>query len=361
MTSTTSQRALTLDDIFALEQVVDAQISPDDAQIAYVVTRDHTETPEGVAKPTQVPEASIWLADATGATPAHRVTFGSHSDKLPRWRPHGRTLAFLSDREQRDTHQVYALSLAAGGEAWRLTNAKGGVTDVAWSPDGARIAFLATDAESEDDERRKREQGGAQLLDHDYLFTRLWVCDVADTPDAPTSEPRAITPPEYQVRGFAWYRDGWAVVSSPTPQEDDVCLPWTLLYVMERQPPQTLWQGTFSIGPLAGSLDGQALAWLHGGANAQETSDEVWVLRADGEPRCILRDYAGGTAWVGWAPDGASLLLGAFAGTRSLVGRLDLASGTVEPLIAGRTLAASFINGGDAWVSMSRDGTRLVC
>src|SRR5579872_2377957 len=271
MTTPTGSRNLTLDDIFALERVGDMQISPDGAQIAYVITRDYAETPEGAAAPTQSPEAQLWLADATGAIPARRFTFGPHSDRSPRWSPDGRTLAFLSDREQRDTHQVYLLA-AAGGEARRLTGAKGGVTALAWSPGGKRFAYLAADADSEDDERRKREQGGARVLDRDYRYTRLWVCEVPEPAESAPAEPHAITPPEYQVRGYAWYRDGWAVASSPTPQEDDFVLPWTLRYVTENQPAQTLWQGTFAIDSLSGSADGQALAWLHGGANAQETA-----------------------------------------------------------------------------------------
>ncbi len=360
-TNATHGRRLTLDDIFAVEQVCDAQISPDGAYVAYTLTRDYAETPDDAPSPTRTPEASVWLADATGATPARRFTFGPHSDYHARWSPDGKTLAFLSDREKRDVHQLYVMS-ASGGEARRLTNAKGGVTDLAWSPDGKRIAFLAPDAESDEEEKRKREQGGAQVLNQDYKFTRLWVVDVAEPVEGAQAEAHAITPPEYQVRGFAWYRDGWAVVSSPTPEEDDFILPWTLLAVTEGNPAQTLWKGKYPIAPLAASMDGKSLAWLHGGASVDETSDEVWVItEADAEPRCVTRDYGGGTAWVGWTPDGKSLLLGALDGARSLVGQLDLASGTVETLIRGRTLAASFTNMGDAYVTMSRDGKRIAC
>src|SRR5436309_679686 len=45
------------------------------------------------------------------------VTTGPNSDRLPKWSPDGKTLAFLSDRDEKGVHQVYLLHRDRIGEA----------------------------------------------------------------------------------------------------------------------------------------------------------------------------------------------------------------------------------------------------
>ncbi len=115
-------RTLTLDDIFALEQVTDAQISPDGSQVAFVVTRDYSEPGY------ETPAAGIWSVPFDGSAPPRQLTSGPHADRHPRWSPDGKTLAFLSDREnpgkgrenlgtggkKAEICQIYTLELAGG-------------------------------------------------------------------------------------------------------------------------------------------------------------------------------------------------------------------------------------------------------
>ncbi len=355
-----TSRTLTLDDVFAVERILDAQISPDGALVAYTVTRDYTE---GDA---HIPAASVWLAQADGpASAARRFTYGSHSDNQPRWSPDGRWLAFLSDREKIDTPQIYVAPLA-GGEARKLTDAKGGVAWLAWSPDGRQIAFLARDADTEEEEKRKKDKDDAVHEDHNYKFARLWVIDVdggqGDASGA-LSTARAITPPEYEVRLFAWFENGWAIVTSETPKEDDVCYAWPLRIVREGENAITMWEGEYPITSLEATPAGDALAWRHAGTNAQGSADEVWVLRSGGQPERVLNEYPGDLTWVGWQPDGAALYVTAFTNTRATLSRLALRDGeagaTPETLLANR----AFYRGGlgEAWLTISRDGSRIAC
>ena len=213
-------RTLSLDDIFAIERVTDARISPDGARVAFTVTREFTEGEHAT------PTSGVWVVPFDGQQPPRLFTASIHADRSPRWSPDGKSLAFLSDREKADTVQVYIMP-ADGGEARKLTSAKAGVSDFAWSPDGARIAYLAPESQTEDEEKRAKERDDAIHVDHDYKFTRLWVIDAAG------GEARALTPPEYQVRDFAWRHDGWAIVTSPTPKEDDMSLAWPVRLVSE--------------------------------------------------------------------------------------------------------------------------------
>src|ERR671914_600621 len=60
----------------------------------------------------------------------------------PEVSPDGRYLAFLSNRDDhREVQQVWLLD-RAGGEAERITDLPGGVSEYAWSPDSRRLALV---------------------------------------------------------------------------------------------------------------------------------------------------------------------------------------------------------------------------
>jgi dipeptidyl aminopeptidase/acylaminoacyl peptidase len=88
---------------------------------------------------------NLWVVPFRGGRP-RRLTHGAWSDSRPRFSPDGRTLAFLSTREQ-DIAQVWLLSLD-GGEATKLTSFKRGVAEAEWLPNGRGLAVLAYDDES---------------------------------------------------------------------------------------------------------------------------------------------------------------------------------------------------------------------
>jgi dipeptidyl aminopeptidase/acylaminoacyl peptidase len=279
--SPSGARDMVLDDVFALRGIQDVQISPDGSLVAFVVSHEYTEAEH------KLPASSIWLVPADGSAAAQQFTAGTSADTRPRWRPDGQTLAFLSDRDRDGILQIYTISVD-GGEARRLTEAKGGVVDLAWSPDGSHIAYVAPDGENEEEERRHREKDDAIYVDHNYKYARLWVME------ARGDEPHALTSAEYQVRGLAWFGEGWAVVTSPTPKEDDFNLPWTLRQVRPGQPDTTLWQGQYPLWSLSASEDGKVLAWTHSGAAAGDPIDELWALEVGGEARRVLAEFAGG-------------------------------------------------------------------
>ena len=74
-----------------------------------------------------------------------RLTHSQADEHAPRWSADGHYLGFLSDRD--DPHESDQLWLLdrTGGEAERVTDLPGGVSDYAWSPDGARLALIVKD------------------------------------------------------------------------------------------------------------------------------------------------------------------------------------------------------------------------
>src|SRR5213592_3003518 len=121
------KRAITIDDYLALKSVGNPQLSPDGKWVAYTVTEQSLKDNRGITR--------IWLADvASGAM--RQLTAGPGSDRQPRWSPDGRTLAFVSTRE--NGAQLWVLPIA-GGEARRVTSLAEGVFDPLWLPDGTGL------------------------------------------------------------------------------------------------------------------------------------------------------------------------------------------------------------------------------
>ncbi len=118
-------------DVFALEWASDPQISPDGAQVAYV--RQSFDI-KGDSR-----RRAIWLVDRNGVN--HRpLAGGATNETSPRWSPDGSRLAFVaSDGEGGAQIHVHWF---ADGVTSRVTNLVESPSRLAWSPDGSRLAFV---------------------------------------------------------------------------------------------------------------------------------------------------------------------------------------------------------------------------
>jgi dipeptidyl aminopeptidase/acylaminoacyl peptidase len=116
-------------DLFALEWATDPQISPDGRVIAYV--RRSNDIMADKAR------ASIWLVDvATGLQ--RPLIAGSGSYLSPRWSPDGARLAYLA--ADGGEPQLYVRWMATGQSA-PITALPESPDGIIWSMDGRRIAF----------------------------------------------------------------------------------------------------------------------------------------------------------------------------------------------------------------------------
>ncbi|WP_182111868.1 S9 family peptidase [Actinotalea sp. JY-7876] len=107
-------------------------LSPDGTTVVVPVVAPDPETDEYVG--------SLWTVPVDGSRPPAPLTRG-HRDTSPVWSPDGRLIAFVR-AEPKGRPQLHVVE-AGGGEPVRLTDAPLGVSEPRFSPDGARLAYLA--------------------------------------------------------------------------------------------------------------------------------------------------------------------------------------------------------------------------
>jgi dipeptidyl aminopeptidase/acylaminoacyl peptidase len=163
-------RPITVDDLFRLRGVEDAQIGPDAQWVAYTVRSSSLREDKR--------EERIWMVRFSGGD-AIPMTAEHVSSSHPRWSPDGKYLAFLSARDEGKT-QIWLLN-RAGGEAQRLTNTPQDVQDFVWSPDSRRLCLVLRDASREEleaaGEKVKDEEAGEKTTREKKKAQPPWVID----------------------------------------------------------------------------------------------------------------------------------------------------------------------------------------
>ncbi|MCA1778676.1 MAG: hypothetical protein LC637_04640, partial [Xanthomonadaceae bacterium] len=164
---------LTLEQILELRQVSHAVISADGERIAYLqsVPRDLDREPDGPAW------SELHVIDEHAVSRPY-ITGQVNIDALA-WRPGTTQLAFLAKRGDDKTTSLYAIAVG-GGEAVRLAALETDIGGYSFSPDGRRVALLATEAGREQD-KLLAEKGFNQIVYEEALLDRkIYLLDLED-------------------------------------------------------------------------------------------------------------------------------------------------------------------------------------
>jgi dipeptidyl aminopeptidase/acylaminoacyl peptidase len=283
------------------------------------------------------------------------------TERTPRWSPDGRSLAFLSARgdeaEKKKGAQVWLLD-RQGGEAQKLTDIKGGVSDFAWSPDGKRLCLVVNDFDPTSDPEKmegwKRKTEPPIVIDRYHfkadqggylrrLYTHLTLFEVE------TRKGEILTHGVFDDESPAWSPDGKSIafVSNRTPdpdRSDD-----SNLYVVEARAgaearPVTTYEGRDN-GTPAWSPDGKWIAYVQGDETKLTAYhlDKLAIVPAAGGAAKVLtasldRPIDGRVAW---AADGQSLRVIVGDDRTAYVAGVSVASGEVTKLTTGERAASA--------------------
>lgn len=259
-------RGISADIVVGLVRPLDPQVSPDGRWVAYTAM-PYTRSGDHY-------DSAIWVAPTDGSADARQFTAGAANDHHPRWSPDSRSLAFLSDRRERGSDDLHLIDLA-GGEARTLTERKAPIRALAWATDGRRIAFLAPDEPTEEDERREPERDDAEVWGERWRYGRVHVLDL-DTGAVTT-----LATGDRHVKEVVWSPDGDAValVAQPTPELESSPDGAVLVLPLDADGPREVCR--HQARDLAWLADGRLL-WAGWHQPEPQCGSAVWAMPAGG-------------------------------------------------------------------------------
>jgi len=342
------KRPIHLNDLARLKTVGDPQVSPDGKWVAYTVGAVDAEKDKR--------DTDLWMASWDGAEQLRLTTTPDSNETVPRWSPDNRYLAFLSARgdetQKKAGAQVWLLN-RAGGEAQQLTNIKGGVAELAWSPDGKRLALAVDDPDPNDDPEKKdnwkRKTAPPIVVDRYHfkqdregflqsLRSHLVIFDL----ESRNTEP--LTQGAFDERLPSWSPDGRSIAFVSNRSADADRNEDTNIFVIEARTgaePRALTSFSGSDGGRpAWSPDGASIAYLQGEETreAEYSQNKVAIVPAAGGPSRLLtlpldRPASGP---IVWSADGRSVLCNVADDRVAYVARMPAPGGPVERLTSGR-------------------------
>jgi len=306
------------------------------------------------------PPTRICLTDlASGDT--HVLTFGPNIDRLPKYSPDGKQVAFLSDRQLAGNFQLYLLD-PADGSVRAAPAVEGWVEYLHWSPDGKRILLgvaghgadiagghgAVTSKKIGEPEPSWMPTIEAGTQSHHWRSAWVYELDLNNL--------RQVSGADINIWEAAWCgNDAIAAVTSPGPSEG---LWYTSrLHILETKTASAkeIYSPQDQLGWPASSPSGKHLAIV------EAVCSDRWIVAGD----LRLIETASGAskridtheidiAYTEWRSD-RHLLLGGHRGFETVVGLYDVASDTFRELwvsrdvtTAGRYIALSgFGDGGD--------------
>lgn len=324
-------------------------ISPDGARIAYLLMiprdpyeQDHVDFEDGPA----YAELHVLSVSDNADRP---FIAGPVSISGLAWTPGSDAVTFLDKRGKDKNKSLYRIPID-GGEARRILTHDTDIASYSLSPDGRRVAFLASD-EGPDDRRELQEKGfKAEVYEEDDRFTRVWI---AGLEDHDTSKPRMLELPGSAV-SVHWSPAGdrLAVALSPTPLIDDEYMK-TRVHIVEVESGNIVCrlENPGKLGAVAWSPDGGHVAMISAEDINDPSEGRLMAAPADGGSlKDLLPDYLGHVSAIAWQSDDTVMYIGD-EGLSTAFGKVGLSAQNRKVIVdPGKIVLTAF--------SLSRDGMK---
>jgi dipeptidyl aminopeptidase/acylaminoacyl peptidase len=318
-----------LKSLFAAHTFQQAAVSPDGNSIAWV---EDVHSKNGVVSGSTV----IYVKNLKGTAPQRRISAGVgdslHAESDVAWSPDSQRIAFLSDAAKKGQLQLYVTN-AAGGAAKMLTNVKGFLANPGWSPDGKIIAVLFTENATRASGPLVAETPETGEIKDAFFEQRLALVDVAGGQPAAAGKLTQITPADTYIYEYNWSPDGKRFVVSSAPGNGDNN--WWVAELSTLDAATGLMKSVYKpklqIANPVWSPDGKRIAFIEGIMSDEGlTGGDIFTISRDGgEAKNLTKDMKASAAWLGWLPD-KKILFSEFVGGNSAIATLDPGAGKIE-------------------------------
>ena len=334
-------KPITPDLVYELTAVAEPALSPDGQRLAFVRSKVDAEKQEA--------ESRLMMTSLPDGEPSE-FTSGT-KDGGPRFSPDCQTLAFLR-ADDKDRRQVWLISVG-GGEARQLTSEKGGVNEVAWSPDSGRLVYVSDidpDRPPEDHDPKKDPRVRVVQRVRFRFDTVGWRGDAHRhlfVADVGSGESRQLTDGDWDDGFPTWSPDGSQVAFVSDRADDRDIRAGREAYVISADGGEAeLWSGDLlNVVSLAWAPDGRRLLALgsRDPENMGHWQGRLYVLERGRDPVEMTDDSVspvGGFPGLGtspdmrWTEDGRIIFLGDRKGETYLF-ELDAASGEYRRELGG--------------------------
>ncbi|MFZ3218074.1 MAG: S9 family peptidase [Candidatus Acidiferrales bacterium] len=336
--------------MFGVHMFLQAEISPDGTRVAWV---------ESLTGPGGEPTANsaIYTADLKRPGAAKRITAGdgktAHAESDVAWSRDGKRIAFLSDAAASGQAQLFVTDADGSGAAKQLTHLKGFVSNPAWSPDGKQIALLYTENATRAAGPLVAETPDEGVVSEDFKEQRLTIVNPA------SGNARQISAADLYVYEFDWAPDSKSLVVSAAHGNGDDNWYVAGLFAIEAGSGamrDVLAKPGMQIAGPRWSPDGKTIAFV-GGLMSDEpiAAGDVYIVPAAGGNATNLTAQMKATAGaVNWTADSQQLLCAEYKDGTAAIGAVAVdGSGeknvyTFDGSISGSGFAMGF--------SISADG-----
>jgi len=285
MAAATPQNHITLEQYLDWEDVQNPQLSPDGSQILF--------TRRWVDKMNDKWESSIWLMNADGSH-ARSLTQGSDVH----WSPDGKRIAYVAKGEP-SGQQVFVRWMDAEGATTQISHLTDAPSSLDWSPDGKSLAFTMNVPVRESWRiAMPTPPKGAKWTEAPKIVTRLnYRSDRVGYTDesyrhiflipADGGTPRQITNGDWNHSGPAFSADGkWIAFSSLREPNAESAFRKSQIYAanVETGEIRQLTHGTATNGNPSYSPDGKVIAYISADSTDHSAwaESKLWMMNADG-------------------------------------------------------------------------------
>jgi len=298
-------------------------------------TRITSEARTGVVRPFPRPRGNPHGPTSTLHPHEPRVSASAHEEHDVAWSPDGKRIAFLSDAASEGQLQLFVTDPdSASAKPQQLTHFKGFVSGPQWSPDAKTIALLYTENATRAAGPLVAEAPDEGVISDKFLEQRLTLVDAA------TGDARQISPADMYVYEFDWAPDGKRLVVTAAHGNGDDNWFIAELFSMDA--------GSGAMHPLLEtpkmqiaeprwSPDGGEIAFI-GGLMSDEgvTGGDIFTVPAEGsEAKDIAPGMNVSASSIHWMPDSRNIVFTAIASGDSAIDRVSVPDGGISTLWKG--------------------------